>query len=211
MRSCTYAARLFLLVAVAAYFCGVAPSHRVTQPWPGPVHLAYGQALALSDLDGDNRIDQARLSGSGSDKTIDLILSQNVQPSVLRFSTHSLWHGSLLACDIDNDGDVDLVWTDTVNPDDVVVWVNDGVGRFQQAPSHGWSGGFVIGGDDITGSSGASHDVSVGLGKAPDYNVRTQSRFDAPELADAFTLYCGAQTIAGWALLPSGRAPPLNS
>ncbi|HKV39869.1 MAG TPA: hypothetical protein VJX67_11705 [Blastocatellia bacterium] len=138
------------MVVVVVFYCGgwIPLSLRSPLPQTRPVarhFLPYDQSLALSDLDGDNQIDQAVLGSSGVWKSIQIHSSRTGKVSVLRFNTISSAHGSLLAHDIDDDGDVDLIWTDLVHSEDVVVWQNDGLGGFEKIPNRGYANGFVLG------------------------------------------------------------------
>src|SRR5262249_31262058 len=122
--------------------------------------------------DGDQILDQATVTGTGADKSIRVYFSHDHSSSVLSFSSSSPGYGSLLASDVDQDGDVDLVWTDLINPCEVVVWLNDGLGRFERAPSAEFAAAFVIGGNGLGENSPAkrqnpaanSHRVSLYVG-----------------------------------------------
>src|SRR5258707_3545662 len=81
--------------------------------------LRFGQALALADFDGDNRVDEAKLGGTGRNKSIEIRLTHASAPTFLSFDTVTSERGSLFAGDIDNDGVNDLIWSDLLHPDDV--------------------------------------------------------------------------------------------
>lgn len=155
MRIVSYAGKLLLLLAVLCYFTGAVVAfgpilQSTNSSSTGTPYLGYGRSVAISDLNGDRILDEAELAWNGLDKSISLKFAKNQQSSVLRFSTQGAWQGSLIARDIDNDGDIDLVWTDTVNPNDVVVWVNNGVGCFERAAPSTVSGlNLVLGGVNL--------------------------------------------------------------
>jgi hypothetical protein len=82
----------------------------------------------LSDFDGDNKIDQATLSSSGGFKSITLAFGKSSWSS-LSFNSNVTDRGSLVSGDIDDDGDIDLVW---ISPDagEYIAWLGDGGGHF---------------------------------------------------------------------------------
>ena len=124
---------VLLALVVARAGCASALPHPTSQkPLVKATFLRFGQTLALADFDGDNRIDRATLSGTGRSKSLDIRLSHTTTHTLLHFDTLDSEHGSVFAGDIDNDGDNDLVWTDLIHPDDVVVWLADGTGRFER-------------------------------------------------------------------------------
>src|ERR1051326_4596771 len=63
----------------------------------------------LSDLDGDNRVDQAVLISSGSQKQIRITFGTFVS-SLLPFDSGITERGRLYSRDFDKDGDLDLIW-----------------------------------------------------------------------------------------------------
>ena len=79
---------------------------------------------ATGDFDGDGRLDVARIDDAGGDRaSISVHLSGSAQAATL-----SMPVAALIENDIDRDGDLDLLAT-TVSGE-LVVWVNDGHGRF---------------------------------------------------------------------------------
>jgi len=143
-------------------------SHRADQPR----QVLRVQSTTFPDVDGDQILDRATVTATGADKRISVYFSHDHSSSVLSFSSSSSGSGSLLASDVDQDGDVDLVWTDFVNPGEVVVWLNDGLGRFERAPSAQFAAAFVIGGNGLVENSPAErqspaanpHRVSLYIG-----------------------------------------------
>src|SRR5262249_35071518 len=133
MRAVWNTARFALLLFFLAFYGARTVDYsRSLAASPPPPRLGFGKSLALSDFDGDNLADRARLGGEGARKSIEIYLSRTGKLSVLQFETLSAAHGSLLAQDVNNDGDVDLIWTDLLHPDDVVIWINNGLGRFER-------------------------------------------------------------------------------
>ena len=124
--------------------------------------IYFGESLALSDFDGDNLIDRARLGGEGARKSIEIYLSRTGKLSVLQFETASPGHGSLFAEDVNNDGDVDLVWTDLLHPDDVIIWLNTGLGRFERICPHEYAHTFILGDRNLRTSDGYNPEAATG-------------------------------------------------
>ena len=106
--------------------------------------LYFGQSLALADFDGDDHIDKATLGGIGRNKSLEIRLSHTKTRTVLHFDTLTSARGSVFARDVDNDGDNDLIWTDLVHPDDVIIWLDDGTGRFERVCSDKYAKEFVL-------------------------------------------------------------------
>jgi len=140
----------------------VLPPLIASQPAYQPRQILPVQSTAFSDVDGDQILDRATVTGTGADKSIRIYFSHNNSSSVLSFSSPSPGAGSLLASDVDRDGDVDLVWTDLVNPSEVVVWLNDGLGRFERAASTEFAVAFIIGGNGIGDDSPAGRQNPAG-------------------------------------------------
>ena len=136
------------------------------------------QSVAVSDVDGDQVLDRATLTGTGPNKSIRVCSSHDHRSAVLSFSSTSSGAGSLLASDVDRDGDVDLVWTDLSNPGEVVVWLNDGLGRFECAPLGTFGGAFVTGGRGLAERSSTERQNAGGTSnRAPlDIGLTTPPR-----------------------------------
>lgn len=136
---------VLLALVVARVCCASALPHPVSQgTLIQSTFLRFGQTLAVADFDGDNRIDRATLSGTGRSKSLDIRLSHTTTHTLLHFDTLASERGSLFAGDIDNDGDNDLVWTDLVHPNDVIVWLADGTGRFERVCPDRFASAFVL-------------------------------------------------------------------
>jgi len=199
-----------LLAAVLGYSMSVDGQTAVRQPDPNfRAWLTFGQSVALTDFDGDSIIDQATLGGVGFSKSISVSLSTSKKQSVLRFTTASYNHGSLFAYDTNNDGDIDLVWTDLLNPDDVIVWLNDGAGQFQQVGSRAYADRFVVGASGIIRFSERSRELAA-----------CQSPRSAPDQAEAQAIVFRTAGLAlvsrrdqcfgrnSFLTTTAGRAPP---
>lgn len=95
-------------------------SHRITLLENLPV---------FSDFDGDQRTDIAELISTGRYKNIRLDLSNSPSQS-LSFDSGVPDRGKVLAGDIDNDNDEDLVWYSRIQPKKLFFWFGDGHGNF---------------------------------------------------------------------------------
>jgi hypothetical protein len=160
------------VLAIVLLFGFLMPPLIAGHPVDHPRQVLRIQSTTFSDVDGDQILDRATVSGTGSYKSISVYFSRDHSSSVLSFSSSSPGPGSLLASDVDQDGDVDLVWTDLVNPGEVVVWLNDGLGRFERASSVEYGIAFVVGVNGIDENSPGerqnpavpSHRVSLCIG-----------------------------------------------
>jgi hypothetical protein len=151
-RYATFALLTFLVARVC--FASALPRHEYQVEPDRATFLRFGQALALADFDGDNRVDEAKLGGTGRNKSIEIRLTHAKAPTFLSFDTLTSERGSLFARDIDNDGDNDLIWSDLLHPDDVVIWLDDGSGRFERVCPDAYAAGeFVI--SDAPGLDGS--------------------------------------------------------
>lgn len=85
---------------------------------------------ALGDFDGDGRIDTAVIHDRAGDRRISVQLSGSSSAIHLEAAV-----SALIERDVDHDGDLDLV---AATPNgDVLIWLNDGHGRFtRQAASN---------------------------------------------------------------------------
>jgi hypothetical protein len=112
--------------------------------------LRFGQSLALADFDNDGQLDRARIASAGLRNSIEIRLGFTGPSSWLHFETLNNTTGSLFSQDLDNDGDADLVWTDLLHADAVVVWLGDGMGRFERVGADPFAPDFVHGGFNLT-------------------------------------------------------------
>ena len=164
-----YATFALLIVFVGGVCCASALPRRNTQPASDRgAFLHFGQSLALADFDGDDRIDTATLSSTGRNKDIEIRLSRGKSCIVLRFDTQTSERGSLFTRDVDNDGDNDLIWSNLLRADDVVIWLDDGSGRFDRVPSGEYADMFVL-----------SNAPSCGGSEIPRADYALGSRYDS--------------------------------
>ena len=99
--------------------------------FPRPTQPDAAIPSALSDFDGDGFPDPATASTGDVRPAIELQLSRTNAHMVLPFSPTAAAVGSLAAQDIDRDGDTDLLWRGALPPYQVIMWLNDGAGRFE--------------------------------------------------------------------------------
>lgn len=96
-------------------------------------------ALALSSTHELGRgliADHVALHAKGFEKTISIRFG-NLETKQLAFITGTEGQGSLIAGDIDRDGDIDLVWVGSPAGQNTVVWINQGEGNFVEAADSG--------------------------------------------------------------------------
>jgi FG-GAP-like repeat len=151
---------------------------------------------ALGDFDGDGRVDTALIQGGASEGRISVQLSGST--SVVRLDARV---SGVIEGDVDHDGDLDLV---AFTPDgEVLIWLNDGRGRFtRQAASQSRN----VLSDPIIVQTAWPESVAVGIG-AP--------MLPSPTLGDTALMVArvGAPTLdvprdLRCQILPALRAPP---
>jgi hypothetical protein len=169
----SFSVTLLACVLMARVFC-VAASPRDSNPEflqaaPG---LSLNKVLALGDFDADDKTDQARVTGTGAWKRIEVSFSRTESQTILSFRAEDSSNGSLFANDIDNDGDLDLVWTDLLHTESVRVWENDGAGHFKSIPSERHARQFILGDSPAAGTSDRtnSEDAVISLRSTPDFD-----------------------------------------
>ena len=151
-----------LLLCLAVLATGTIPHQPNVEPTRRTVWLRFGQSIALSDFDEDGLIDQARVNRTGLLKNVEIVLTSTSRPIVLRFDTRGGDYGSLFAQDIDNDGATDLVWTDLLHSDDVVVWFGDGDGTFRRATQRLCADIFTLGDVNLNAPEVWTHEIAIG-------------------------------------------------
>jgi hypothetical protein len=161
MSTRSYIIKTALLLLVLTACAALAPQREAAVPCDYE-RLRFGQSLALSDFDGDNVVDRARLSGAGLLKSIEIYLSHTNKLSFIQFNTNTTTTGSLFAEDVDDDGDTDLIWTDLLHPDDVIIWLSNGAGRFERICPHEYEHQFVIGNNTIAALDDQTRDDLAG-------------------------------------------------
>jgi len=202
---------VLLAFVVARACCASAMPHPVGhETLVKGTFLRFEQTLALADFDGDHRIDRATLSGTGTRKSLDIRLSHTTTHTLLHFDTLASTRGSVFAGDIDNDGDNDLVWTDLVHPDDVVVWLADGAGRFERVCPDRFASAFVL--TDAPAYDGPENprlDSSAGPQRQPSPSLPTASRrAHSSSTPVSFTHRHHAPVAEGYQRLYLNRGPP---
>ncbi len=176
--------------------------------------LRFGETLALADFDGDNRVDQAVLGGAGRYKSIEVHLSRTHARTLFQFATSTNDQGSLFSSDVDSDGDSDLIWTDLLHPEDVIVWLADGAGHFERSCSHQYAEEFVFGGLPAIGDIESSNqDLAIGPQRHQFPTPRPNRGFDYQLTATLLYSETRQVQISNCATLsPVDRGPPsLNS
>lgn len=119
---------LFVLSAVPR---ALAHRHDHHEYLPPPIDLSKN-VLTAAYFDADVRQDRVTLQTNGYEKTIKIRFG-NARRAQLAFTARSDDSGSLVAGDIDRDGDVDLVWVTAADRKNAVVLLNDGEGNFAEA------------------------------------------------------------------------------
>src|SRR5262247_3666632 len=117
---------MYLKLAFLIFYASVSLQQRDGTPSPDHTPLFFNTPQVLSNLDGDGIADRAALSVTSLQQSIELYLSHTDEFSILPFNPPPGETGSLSAQDIDNDGDIDLLWRGVRHPNDIFVWLNDG-------------------------------------------------------------------------------------
>jgi hypothetical protein len=198
-----------LLLAILIYSVCRVPqqSHSAASESTGSPGL--GQAIALSDFDADGFVDEARLEGSAFHKSVGILLSGTGKRSFLHFTTNRIVHGSLLAQDIDNDGTTDLIWTDNFRRNNVLVWLGDGSGRFEQVDSSQHNREFALGNTPVAESDNSFQETAINFETNSPLDQTLNAKYLDNSAAGPASDYPDrpAPTSAGLRL-PTGRAPP---
>jgi hypothetical protein len=100
-------------------------------------HEPHSQLTSVVPFGSDTHHNRnlATLESNGFDKKIG-IRHGNLPGTELSFSTSSDNAGSLVATDIDRDGDVDLIWVGTADRSNAVVLLNEGEGNFAEVSNN---------------------------------------------------------------------------
>jgi hypothetical protein len=202
---------VILLLALGVSGSRVSPPLRDATPSLERRQSPPSPSQALSDLDGDALTDAALIDTEGLQHTIELHLSRMDEWVVLPFSVEAEGDGSLSAQDVDGDGDTDLIWKETRPLPKVMLWLNDGAGRFEcLCPLVPRDGGFALSGAGVRashfrfpdGALSQKRDPSSGFGRTPgwDFSVAATPGSYGPE---------PVWTLSGLTRLPSNRSPPL--
>ena len=151
----------FLLLALAIYPGSALPQQTNPDASQSPPHLRFAQSIALSDFDSDGLIDEAKLNACGAHKRVWVFLSGTRKMSFIDFESRVAGHGSLLSQDVDNDGVPDLIWTDLLRADNVIVWLGDGSGEFERLASFRHGGAFTVGDANIAAPSDSNQEIAI--------------------------------------------------
>lgn len=122
---------MYLKLALLAFYISVFLQQGDRAPFPDHTPPPLNASQVLADLDDDGIADRAAFSVSGLQQSIELHLSRTDEFSALPFSPATDGSGSLLSQDVDKDGDTDLLWRGFRHPNEVLIWLNDGSGRFE--------------------------------------------------------------------------------
>ncbi|HSB12621.1 MAG TPA: hypothetical protein VLM38_24235 [Blastocatellia bacterium] len=150
--------------------------------------LRFGQTIALSDFDSDGVVDEAIVDGAGLHSRVGILLSGSGTRVSLHFRERWINHGSLFARDLDDDGLADLVWTDLLHDESVVVWLGDGSGTFKQCSAQ-FTNEFALGDETVTAPA--------------DSNLETAANFDNDDRT--FTLPLNGKFLERGASGPRAR------
>jgi hypothetical protein len=151
----------FLLLALAIYPSKVPPQQIASDASQSTSHLRFAQSIALSDFDRDGLIDEAKLNAFGAHKSVGIFLSGTLKQSLIFFESRGAGHGSLFSRDVDNDGAPDLIWTDLIHADNVIVWLGDGSGEFERLASFQYGAAFTLGDENIAPPSDSNQEIAI--------------------------------------------------
>jgi len=207
---CLTSKAAFLLLALVVLGANRLPQrvHAETSHRSGP--SPFGQSIALSDFDADGLVDEASLDGSNLHRSVGILLSGTGKRSFLHFNSNRANYGSLLAQDIDNDGATDLIWTDPLHANDVVVWLGNGSGQFERVDPREFGGGFALGNPEVGRPEGSNQETAITfetnrlLDQTLGQKCLDQSASELPN--DYPDRLATSSPALGQ---PTGRAPPL--
>ncbi|HJZ76179.1 MAG TPA: FG-GAP-like repeat-containing protein [Vicinamibacterales bacterium] len=153
-------AALLILIAASALIASDGPT-RGFEPY---VAAAPPQGV-LGDFDGDGRLDVARIQNLDGPPHVSVRLSGSIADVRLDAAI-----AVLIDNDIDDDGDLDLVAATASG--DIVIWLNDGHGRFtRQTPARAPT----VGGESASFDSGSSLPTAIGVA-APVVSLQQRSQ-----------------------------------
>jgi hypothetical protein len=156
---------------------------------------------AAADFDADGRADVAFIQAQGGSR---VWVTLSGSPDAVTFETNAV---SIVANDIDHDGDVDLVATTSSNQ--VVIWINDGRGHFTQEQERLPSSDLSLA---TTVVDSSSRDQPVASGPAAPQFVVHSRRNKAGVVATQIRRPTAPRGVTpSFLSLSSPRAPPFAS
>src|SRR5216683_5963361 len=209
------AAVLIALIGLSWVPLAHASLHDTPKPRPRSTVLSALDLPFIYDLDGDLRADRISLQSNGFDKSISIKFG-NARNSVLGFTASSADQGTLVAEDIDHDGDLDLIWVGSSVQKAAVVFINDGKGDFAEAKDNA---PYLAELNALLSSTDPSDQHSLQAGRQtysltsssfPDIGLAVASRFTCPKIRlTSFAGFDGISNQQGFFAYLRKRGPPL--
>jgi hypothetical protein len=202
---------IFLLLTLGVYSVSLSLPLSDRAPSPGRMQSSSVTSQALSDLDGDGLADPVMLDPGGLPHNIELHLSRTDGRVVLPLSAEAEGGGSLSVQDIDGDGDMDLLWQEARPLHEVLVWLNDGTGRFEcLCPPAPRNWGAALSGLGVHASHRRCPDSALspernpspGSALTPRWDFHVGATLGSPRPEHVWILF-------GLKRLPPNRSPPL--
>jgi hypothetical protein len=121
-----------VLAVALASFCVFVRAQNWEETSFSSVRFLSDLPPAPADFDGDRVVDPLIVDRAGWPLSVEIRLSRTREASFLPVDPSRSATGSLTVRDLDHDGDTDLVWKGVfpLAPPAVIVWLNDGTGRF---------------------------------------------------------------------------------
>lgn len=161
MRWLTIKSVLLLLCIAGCADASVQGPAESSSPKTSPL-LSFEQSIAFSDFDADGLIDQANIANWGLHRSVKVVLSRNSKPRTLHFENGHAGRGSLFAQDVDSDGAADLVWTDLLHAESVVVWLGSNDGEFARVPAALYADGYTLPDQSINAPDETIREIAIG-------------------------------------------------
>jgi hypothetical protein len=128
-------ARIKLTKATARLLIALFVLSCVSRAHPGRPHAheRHSQVTSVVPFESENhhKSNLVTLESNGFDKKISIEFG-DLRGKELSFITPSENTGSLVATDIDRDGDVDFIWVGSADRNNAVVLINEGEGNFAE-------------------------------------------------------------------------------
>jgi hypothetical protein len=154
---------VFLVLGFVVYFANAIPQQSYAVAADSLPQLRFGQTIALSDFDADGLIDEAILGTGGAHRRVEVFLSRSAKPLVLHFDNGNAGRGSLFAQDVDNDGATDLIWTDLLHSEAVLVWLGNRGGQFSRVCACEYADGFTLPDTSVNAPDETVRETSIGF------------------------------------------------